>query len=85
MSAAVFFLTGAHPVATLHTSVPANAYGIVSNLNVRQFGTKDMLHIVPARESSICTMVLCHRNDTMLSELKVRCCNGAFTHSITVF
>lgn len=57
-------------------SVPAKAYGSVGNLHVRQFGSKKMLHLVPAGATSICTMVLCHRNDTMLSELKVGCPGG---------
>ena len=38
---------------------------------VKQFGSKQMLHLLPAGEPVVCTMVLCHRNDTMLSELKV--------------
>ncbi|KAG7512857.1 usick-Kaufman Bardet-Biedl syndromes chaperonin [Solea senegalensis] len=66
-------LTGAQPVATLHTSLPAKAYGEVSEISVRQFGSKTLLHLRPSGESAICTMVLCHRNETMLSELKVVC------------
>ncbi len=63
---------GAQPVATLHTTIPAKAYGKVRDLAIRQFGSKTMLHLHPPGESAICTMVLCHRNETMLSELKVR-------------
>ncbi|XP_042358720.1 McKusick-Kaufman/Bardet-Biedl syndromes putative chaperonin [Plectropomus leopardus] len=66
-------LTGAQPVATLHTTIPAKAYGEVRELSVRQFGSKTMLHLLPPEESSMCTMILCHRNETMLSELKVVC------------
>ncbi|KAM6916420.1 molecular chaperone MKKS [Xenentodon cancila] len=66
-------LTGAHPVGTLHTSIPPTAYGKVKDLSVRQFGSKTMLHLHPLGESSICTMILCHRNETMLNELKVVC------------
>lgn len=58
-------------MATLHTSIPAKAYGSVSNLNTMQFGSKKMLHLLPFGDSSICSMVLCHSNGTMLSELKV--------------
>lgn len=58
-------------MATLHTPVPAEAYGTVHDLGIRQFGSKKMLHLLPAGESSICTMMLCHRNATVLSELKV--------------
>lgn len=65
-------LTGAHPVAALHTAIPAKAYGTVREVSVRQFGSKKMLHLHPVAESVICTRILCHRNETMLSELKVR-------------
>ncbi|XP_077352333.1 molecular chaperone MKKS isoform X2 [Festucalex cinctus] len=66
-------LTGAQPVATLHTTIPHKAYGKVGNVTSRQFGSKTMLHLYPAEETVICTTVLCHRNETMLSELKVAC------------
>ncbi|XP_034537407.1 McKusick-Kaufman/Bardet-Biedl syndromes putative chaperonin [Notolabrus celidotus] len=67
-------LTGAQPVASLHASVPAKAYGTVKDLSVKEFGSKTMLHLQPAAESAtICTMVVCHRNETMLSELKAVC------------
>ncbi|KAG7230032.1 hypothetical protein INR49_009752 [Caranx melampygus] len=66
-------LAGAQPVATLHTTLSAKAYGMVRDVTIRQFGSKTMLHLHPPGESPICTMVLCHRNETMLSELKVVC------------
>ncbi|XP_022599599.1 McKusick-Kaufman/Bardet-Biedl syndromes putative chaperonin [Seriola dumerili] len=66
-------LTGAQPVATLHATLPAKAYGKVRDLTIRQFGSKTMLHLHAPGDSAICTMVLCHRNETMLSELKVVC------------
>ncbi|XP_054655606.1 McKusick-Kaufman/Bardet-Biedl syndromes putative chaperonin [Dunckerocampus dactyliophorus] len=64
-------LTGSQPVATLHTTIPPKAYGKVGNIISRQFGSKTMLQVHPAGESVICTTVLCHRNATMLNELKV--------------
>ncbi|XP_037321495.2 McKusick-Kaufman/Bardet-Biedl syndromes putative chaperonin isoform X2 [Pungitius pungitius] len=64
-------LTGAQPVATLHTTIPAKAYGEVRDLRIIHFGSRTMLHLHPPPESSICTMIICHRNETMLSELKV--------------
>lgn len=64
--------TGAQPVAAIHSTVPSRAFGKVRDVSVRHFGSKKMLHLHSATESSICTQVLCHRNETMLSELKVR-------------
>ncbi|KAM9804026.1 molecular chaperone MKKS [Neosynchiropus ocellatus] len=66
-------LTGAQPVGTLHTSIPSKAYGEVKNVQFRQFGSKKLLHLHPAEQSVTCTMILCHRNETMLNELKVVC------------
>lgn len=64
-------LTVAQPVATLHAPITPKAYGKVKDLTIKQFGSKTMLHLLPTEESAICTMVLCHRNETMLNELKV--------------
>ncbi|XP_053730331.1 McKusick-Kaufman/Bardet-Biedl syndromes putative chaperonin [Synchiropus splendidus] len=66
-------LTGARPVGTLHTAIPSKAYGEVKNVQLRPFGSKNLLHLHPAEQSVTCTMVLCHRNETMLNELKVAC------------
>ncbi|XP_061843866.2 molecular chaperone MKKS [Nerophis lumbriciformis] len=66
-------LTGSQPVATLHTIIPPQAYGKVAITTSRQFGSKTMLHLYPSEESVICSTVLCHRNETMLNELKVAC------------
>ncbi|XP_017292178.1 McKusick-Kaufman/Bardet-Biedl syndromes putative chaperonin isoform X2 [Kryptolebias marmoratus] len=66
-------LTGAQPVATLHSAVQPTAYGQVGGLSVRRFGSKTMLHLQACGESAICTIILCHRNETMLNELKVTC------------
>ncbi|MEQ2208970.1 hypothetical protein XENOCAPTIV_021052, partial [Xenoophorus captivus] len=60
----------AQPVATLHATIPSTVYGKVHNVCIRQFGSKTMLHLHPAGETAICSMILCHRNETMLNELK---------------
>lgn len=67
----VIHLTGSPPVATLHAAIPSKAYGKVKDITIKQFGSKTMLHLLPIEETTICTMVLCHRNETMLNELKV--------------
>ncbi|XP_024152478.1 McKusick-Kaufman/Bardet-Biedl syndromes putative chaperonin isoform X2 [Oryzias melastigma] len=66
-------LAGTQPVATLHARILSTAYGRVKNLSTKQFGFKTMLHLQPEGEAAVCTMVLCHRNETMLDELKVVC------------
>ncbi|XP_062320344.1 McKusick-Kaufman/Bardet-Biedl syndromes putative chaperonin [Osmerus eperlanus] len=66
-------MTGAQPVSTFYCPIPPGAYGQVKGVTVKQFGSKQMLHLLPVGESVVCTMVLCHRNETMLSELRVAC------------
>lgn len=64
---------GAQAVALYQTPIPPEAYGQVKGCFVRTVGSRKMLHLLPPREPvpAVCTMVLCHRNDTMLNELKV--------------
>ncbi|CAL8359244.1 unnamed protein product [Boreogadus saida] len=64
-------LTGSQPLASLLSTIPPEAYGLARGLNVKNFGSKRMLQLEAPGEAVICTTVLCHRNQTMLSELKV--------------
>ncbi|CDQ96339.1 unnamed protein product [Oncorhynchus mykiss] len=66
-------MTGAQAVALYQTPIPPEAYGQVKGCCVRTVGSREMLHLLPPREPAVCTMVLCHRNDTMLNELKAAC------------
>ncbi|KAJ3609909.1 hypothetical protein NHX12_022003 [Muraenolepis orangiensis] len=66
-------LTGSQPLASLVTAISPEAYGHARGLNVKIFGSKRMLHLEGPGEAGICTMALCHRNQTVLSELKVAC------------
>ncbi|KAG7462856.1 hypothetical protein MATL_G00189180 [Megalops atlanticus] len=66
-------VTGAQAVATFQAPVPVQSYGQVTGLVVRCCGMKEMLHLLPAGDSTYCTLMLCHRNETMLNELKVAC------------
>ncbi|KAJ7987366.1 hypothetical protein DPEC_G00325740 [Dallia pectoralis] len=65
-------MTGAQAVASYQTPVPPEAYGQVKGICVRTVGPRVLLHLLPSEEtaSAICTMVICHRNETMLNELK---------------
>ncbi|XP_062864567.1 McKusick-Kaufman/Bardet-Biedl syndromes putative chaperonin [Trichomycterus rosablanca] len=66
-------ITGAVILPSLCSSVPAEAYGRVSGLHVHRWGSKTLLQLLPHGEPLFSTMVLCHRNETMLDELKVTC------------
>ncbi|XP_036403248.1 McKusick-Kaufman/Bardet-Biedl syndromes putative chaperonin [Megalops cyprinoides] len=66
-------VTGAQAVATFQAPVPVQSYGQVTGLVVRCCGMKEMLHLLPAGDSTHCTLMLCHRNETMLNEFRVVC------------
>ncbi|KAL0983678.1 hypothetical protein UPYG_G00131200 [Umbra pygmaea] len=66
-------MTGAQAVAVYQTPVPPEAYGQVKEVCVRKVGLKEMLHLMPCGEPALCTMVISHRNETMLNELKSAC------------
>ncbi|KAL4641379.1 McKusick-Kaufman/Bardet-Biedl syndromes putative chaperonin isoform X1 [Arapaima gigas] len=69
-------MTGAQPVATFQAPVPASCYGRVGGLGVHCCGSREMLHLRPTVDPAVCTLVLCHRNETSLDELKVACQNA---------
>ncbi|KAG7321809.1 hypothetical protein KOW79_014667 [Hemibagrus wyckioides] len=66
-------MTGALIMASICSPVPAKAYGQIRGLHLHRIGSKELLQLLPSGEASVNTMVLCHRNETMLEELKVTC------------
>ncbi|TSN57734.1 T-complex protein 1 subunit beta [Bagarius yarrelli] len=66
-------MTGALIMASFCSPVPAKAYGQIRALHLHRIGSKELLQLLPSGETGINTMVLCHRNETMLEELKVTC------------
>ncbi|KAI5625628.1 McKusick-Kaufman/Bardet-Biedl syndromes putative chaperonin isoform X2, partial [Silurus asotus] len=66
-------MTGALIMASICSSVPAKAYGQIGGLHLHRIGSKELLQLLPSGEAAVSTMVLCHRNETMLEELKVTC------------
>ncbi|KAI2657964.1 usick-Kaufman Bardet-Biedl syndromes chaperonin isoform X1 [Labeo rohita] len=66
-------ITGAQAVASLCSSVPAEAYGMVKEFCFQSCGSRELLQLLPSKDAAVSTMVLCHRNETMLEELKMTC------------
>ncbi|GAA6098603.1 McKusick-Kaufman/Bardet-Biedl syndromes putative chaperonin [Tachysurus ichikawai] len=66
-------MTGALIMASICSPVPAKAYGQIRGLHLHRVGSKEHLQLLPSGEAAVNTMVLCHRNETMLEELKVTC------------
>lgn len=68
-------VSGALIMASICSPVPAKAYGQIRSLHLHRIGSKALLQLLPCGEATVSTMVLCHRNQTMLEELKVNQCS----------
>ncbi|XP_063774621.1 molecular chaperone MKKS [Pseudophryne corroboree] len=64
-------MTGAQSVASL-SSVPSTCYGRLRQISKMSYGNKQYLHLIPC-ETSVCSLVLCNRNETSLKELVQTC------------
>ncbi|XP_053568652.1 molecular chaperone MKKS-like [Bombina bombina] len=60
-------MTGAKPIASL-SPVSSTCYGDLKNVSKLSYGFKHFLHLIPF-DTSICSFVLCNRNETSLKEL----------------
>ncbi|MEE6474424.1 hypothetical protein FKM82_010377 [Ascaphus truei] len=67
-------MTGAQPIASL-SSISSNGYGSLRELSRMSYGSKHFLHLIPF-DTSVCSFVLCNRNETSLQEL-MRTCQAA--------
>ncbi|XP_035255284.1 McKusick-Kaufman/Bardet-Biedl syndromes putative chaperonin [Anguilla anguilla] len=66
-------VSGAQAVASFQTPVPVQSYGQLGGLRVLRCGSRELLHLLPVGDPPCCTLLLCHRTETALSELKVAC------------
>lgn len=75
-------VTGATPVGSLNTLVPT-AYGSVKNLCSARFGSKHFFHLIP-NEGTVCSLLLCSRNDSAWEELKLTCQTAMHVLHLTI-
>nr|XP_032808622.1 McKusick-Kaufman/Bardet-Biedl syndromes putative chaperonin isoform X1 [Petromyzon marinus] len=68
-------LTGARPLGSLAGVVTPAQLGLVQGTDGVRVGEKRFLHLrgMDAPAPPVCTLVLCHRNDAALAELKLAC------------
>ncbi|KAJ8248054.1 hypothetical protein GJAV_G00237710 [Gymnothorax javanicus] len=66
-------LTGAQALASFRTPVPVESYGGLAGLGVQRCGSREMLQLLSDKDPTCCTLLLCHRTETALSELKMAC------------
>uniref|UniRef100_F6TP16 Molecular chaperone MKKS n=1 Tax=Monodelphis domestica TaxID=13616 RepID=F6TP16_MONDO len=64
-------MTGTQPIGSLNFISPTS-YGYVKDLCYTNFGSKPYFHLIP-NDSTVCSLLLCNRNETSWNELKLTC------------
>lgn len=75
-------MTGTQPIGSLN-SVSPSSYGSVKDWCTAKFGFKHFFHLIP-NETTVCTLLLCNRNDTAWDELKLTCQTALHALQLTI-
>ncbi|KAL2764007.1 McKusick-Kaufman/Bardet-Biedl syndromes putative chaperonin isoform 1 [Daubentonia madagascariensis] len=75
-------VTGTQPIGSLG-SISPSSYGNVKDLRTAKFGSKHFFHLIP-NEVTICSLLLCNRNDTAWDELKLTCQTALHVLQLTI-
>ncbi|XP_038289060.1 McKusick-Kaufman/Bardet-Biedl syndromes putative chaperonin isoform X1 [Canis lupus familiaris] len=75
-------VTGTQPIGSIG-SISPSSYGSVKDLCPAKFGFKHFLHLIPY-EATICSLLLCNRNDTAWDELKLTCQTALHVLQLTI-
>ncbi|CAK7320134.1 Molecular chaperone MKKS [Vulpes lagopus] len=75
-------VTGTQPIGSI-SSISPSSYGSVKDLCPAKFGFKHFLHLIPY-EATICSLLLCNRNDTAWDELKLTCQTALHVLQLTI-
>ncbi|XP_037668349.1 McKusick-Kaufman/Bardet-Biedl syndromes putative chaperonin [Choloepus didactylus] len=75
-------MTGTQPIGSL-SSVSPSSYGSVKDLCFAKFGSKQFFHLVP-NEVTVCSLLLCNRNETAWDELKRTCQTALHVLQLTI-
>ncbi|XP_059262522.1 molecular chaperone MKKS isoform X4 [Mustela nigripes] len=75
-------VTRTQPIGSLG-SISPSSYGSVKDLCPAKFGFKHFLHLIP-NEATICSLLLCNRNDTAWDELKLTCQTALHVLQLTI-
>ncbi|KAL1287370.1 MKKS [Ovibos moschatus] len=75
-------VTGAWPIGSLG-SISPSSYGSIKDLCIAKFGCKHFFHLIP-NKTTICSLLLCNRNDTAWDELKVTCQTALHALQLTI-
>ncbi|XP_004634359.2 McKusick-Kaufman/Bardet-Biedl syndromes putative chaperonin [Octodon degus] len=75
-------VTGAQPIGSLGPVSPSS-YGSVKDWCSAKFGYKHFFHLIP-KEATVCSLLLCNRNDTAWDELKLTCETALHALQLTI-
>ncbi|XP_069862845.1 molecular chaperone MKKS [Dipodomys merriami] len=75
-------VTGTQPIGSLG-SVSPSSYGSVKEVSSTQFGSKHFFHLIPDK-ATVCSLLLCSRNDTAWDELKLACQTALHALQLTI-
>lgn len=75
-------VTGTQPIGSLG-SVSPGSYGSVKDWCSAKFGWKHFFHLIP-NEATVCSLLLCNRNDTAWDELKLTCQTALHALQLTI-
>lgn len=73
---------GTQPIGSLG-SISPSSYGSVKDLCTAKFGFKHFFHLIP-NETTVCSLLLCNRNDTAWDELKLTCETALHVLQLTI-
>ncbi|XP_077171964.1 molecular chaperone MKKS [Paroedura picta] len=75
-------MTGSQPIPSLQLLSPA-CYGSLKDLQIQHIAPKWFFHLIP-EDSSVCSLVLCNRNETAWDETKLACQTAERVLQLTV-
>ncbi|NWX17134.1 TCPQ protein, partial [Aegotheles bennettii] len=74
-------MTGSKPIASIHPLSPS--YGSLEDVRIESFASKHFVHLIP-KETDVCSLVLCNRNETAWDELKRACETAEHVLQLTI-
>lgn len=75
-------VTGTVPIGSL-VSISPTSYGTVKDFCSARLGSKHFFHLIP-NEATVCSLLLCNRNDTAWEELKLTCQTALHVLQLTI-
>ncbi|XP_052580382.1 molecular chaperone MKKS isoform X1 [Peromyscus californicus insignis] len=75
-------VTGAMPIGSLNT-IASSTYGSIKDVCSARLGSKHFFHLIP-NEATVCSLLLCGRNDTAWEELKLTCQTAMHALQLTI-